>query len=327
MTALTDFRQQAPTWHRPSMVFAGAMAVMTVVSIGGLIFDDRILIGAPIWLKPFKFAVSIGLYFVTWAWMTSLLEKGTRLARYTSNALVVIMAVEYPILVVQVLRGRASHFNVATPLDTALYSIMGVSIAGLWICTFVLTVLLVRTPIRDAASRWAIRLGGMISLAGMAVGFLMISPTAAQIRSIKDGTFQGVAGAHSVGVEDGGPIMPITGWSTTGGDLRIPHFVGMHALQALPLFVLLLTVLATRFPSLRPDSVRGRLVLLAAAGYAGLVGLVTWQALRGQALVHPDALTLGALALLVALVSLGALLVVRLTKNHQGEVAEKVGAR
>jgi hypothetical protein len=327
MTALTDLRQQAPTWHRPSMVFAGAMAVMTVVSIGGLIFDDRILIGAPIWLKPFKFAVSIGLYLVTWAWMTSLLQKGTRLARYTSNALVVIMAVEYPILVVQVLRGRASHFNVATPLDTALYSIMGVSIAGLWICTFVLTVLLVRTPIRDAATRWAIRLGGMISLAGMAIGFLMISPTAAQIRSIKDGTFQGVAGAHSVGVEDGGPIIPITGWSTTGGDLRIPHFVGMHALQALPLFVLLLTVLATRFPSLRPDSVRGRLVLLAAAGYTGLVGLVTWQALRGQALVHPDALTLGALALLVALVSLGALLVVRLTKNHQDEVAEKVGAR
>ena len=267
MTALTDLRQQAPTWHRPSMVFAGAMAVMTVVSIG--------------------------LYFVTWAWMTSLLEKGTRLARYTSNALVVIMAVEYPILVVQVLRGRASHFNVATPLDTALYSIMGVSIAGLWICTFVLTVLLVRTPIRDAASRWAIRLGAMISLAGMAVGFLMISPTAAQIRSIKDGTFQGAAGAHSVGVEDGGPIMPITGWSTTGGDLRIPHFVGMHALQALPLFVLLLTVLTTRFPSLRPDSVRGRLVLLAAAGYAGLVGLLTWYALplairrSGQGVIPP----------------------------------------
>jgi hypothetical protein len=172
MSTLSVLTQRAVGWHRPMMLFAGVMAVMAVVSIGGLIFDGRILLGAPIWLKPFKFAVSIAIYCVTWAWMTSLLQKRRRLARRTSTALVVILAVEYAILVIQVVRGRARHFNVSTPLDSALFSIMGVSIAALWIGTLILTVLVIRTPIADAASRWAVRLGAAISLCGLALGGL-----------------------------------------------------------------------------------------------------------------------------------------------------------
>ncbi|GAB3562431.1 hypothetical protein GCM10027445_02980 [Amycolatopsis endophytica] len=41
-------------------------------------------------------------------------------------------------------------------------------------------------------------------------------------------------------------------------------------------------------------------------GYAGVVALVTWQALRGQPLIHPDARTLLALGALVAAVAAGA---------------------
>jgi hypothetical protein len=106
------------------------------------------------------------------------------------------------------------------------------------------------------------------------------------------GTEAPIQGAHSVGVEDGGPGLPVTGWSTTGGDLRVPHFVGLHGLQALPLSGYLLVLFA-------PDWIRTRhrvaLVWTAGLSYLGLVGVLTWQALRGQPVSSPDARTLGAL--------------------------------
>jgi hypothetical protein len=102
-----------------------------------------------------------------------------------------------------------------------------------------------------------------------------------------------MGGGHSVG----GPGVPLTAWSTTGGDLRIPHFVGMHGIQMMLLVALGLTHLVAN------ERVRLRLVLLAAAGYAGLVALVTWQALRGEPLIHPSATTLLALAALVDVVA------------------------
>ena len=284
-------------WHRPMVVFAGVMAVAAVASLVGLAVDSRVLLGAPIWLKPLKFAISMVAYSLTWAWMFSLLTRGRRLASGVSTAIVVFLVIEYVITVAQVVRGRPSHFNRSTPLDSVLWDAMGGTIALLWLATLVLTVQVLRAPIADVASRWAIRLGALISLVGLGLAALMTTPPRA--RPTSNGAFGRMVGAHSVGVPDGGPGMPLTGWSTTGGDLRIPHFVGMHALQALPLLAVLLVVLAGWVPRLRPPAVRARLVVIAAAGYAGMVALVTWQALRGQPLIRPDALTVTVLAVLL----------------------------
>jgi hypothetical protein len=50
---------------------------------------------------------------------------------------------------------------------------------------------------------------------------------------------------------------------------------------------------------LRAERTRVRLLIVGAAGYAGLIALVTWQALRGRSIVHPDVRTLAAATALV----------------------------
>ncbi|MBO0793244.1 MAG: hypothetical protein J2P36_20160, partial [Ktedonobacteraceae bacterium] len=105
---------------------------------------------------------------------------------------------------------------------------------------------------------------------------------------------------------DGGPGLPFVGWSTEGGDLRIPHFVGLHALQVLPLFWWLFL----RRSRLLRDGHRVALVWTISVGYLGVVGLLTWQALRAQPLIAPDAYTLNAFAILISAVVLAVVVIV-----------------
>ena len=123
----------------------------------------------------------------------------------------------------------------------------------------------------------------------------MVTPTAAQLAEAKATGSLPITGAHAVGVRDGGPGLPMVGWSTEGGDLRAPHFFGMHAMQILPLLGWWLQ----RRKKMRESS-RVGLIWTAAVGYGGMLIILIWQALRAQPLLAPDGLMLGAvIALLV----------------------------
>jgi hypothetical protein len=296
-------------WHRPLLLVAAATVPFVAVSLAGVLLDGRVLVGAPIWFKPFKFAVSIVVYAVTWAWLYAYLPRH-RVVRWAATTIAAMLAVEYAIIVAQVVRGRQSHFNVATALDATLWATMATSIVVLWIANLVVVVALLRRDVGGPSLTSAVRAGAVISLFGAGIAFMMTRPTAAQRASFGDGTFAGIIGGHSVGVVDGGPITPVTGWSTTGGDLRIAHFVGLHALQALPLVAVLLALLAARVAVLRAEAVRTRLVVVASAGYAGLTLLSLWQALRGQPITSPDGPTWLALGVLLVLVVVAAAAVI-----------------
>ena len=123
------------------------------------------------------------------------------------------------------------------------------------------------------------------------------------------------SGGHTVGAADGGAGMPITGWSLEHGDLRVGHFIGLHALQVLPLLAWALL----RWTHL-DAATRARLLHVAGAAYTAVVLLVTWQALRGQSIVRPDGVTLAASAALVGLASVAAVTVLRRGRQQSPSV-------
>lgn len=282
-------------WHRPLLAFAALMLVLSIACGIGMLADPRTLLGVSVWEKPLKFAISALVYSVTWAWLIGQLHRFRRAAWWAGTAAVVLLAIELVIIVGFAVVGETSHFNVTSPFHTAMWSVMAFSITVLWVATFVVSIILFRNPFADAARTLAVRAGALIALVGMALAFLMTGPNAGQLND-----FQGVAGAHTVGMADGGPGLPILGWSTVAGDLRIPHFVGMHALQLIPLALLAIELLSRRIPRLRSVAVRHGLVWVITVTYIATLALLTWQALRGQSIVQPDALTLGVAAVIGA---------------------------
>lgn len=302
MTIVEARTRTAPLpWHPPLITLAALMAASAGLALLGIVLDDRILRGEPIWLKPLKFSLSIGIYALSWAWLIDQLHRFRRTAWWAGTVSAGFLLIEQIIIVLAVIRGTTSHFNVSTGFDAALWSVMAGSIAIVWLATLLVSALLLANPVADRARNLAIRLGAGLAVLGMALGFLMTMPTPDQLDA-----GAGIVGAHTVGRPDGGPGLPFFGWSTVGGDLRIPHFLGMHALQALPILLILLeTAGRRRLPRLGDPGVRSRLILVAAAGYLGLLGLLTWQALRGQSIVHPDAGTLAALAGLLTALGVG----------------------
>jgi len=307
------WRRTAPT-HRPLAISALATLALLALFVVGLWTDPRSIDGDPAWLKPTKFALSIAVYSFTLLWLLGHVEQSTpwrrRLVRASGWVVVVTFALEWVGILTQVLRGTTSHFNVATPLDIAVWSLMGSAIGVLFFANVVVVALLLTQRFADPALGAALRYGVLISLVGMAQAALMTTPTAQQLAGWRTGTPITIVGAHSVGAPDGtGTGLPVVGWRSDVGDLRVGHFVGLHALQVLPLVWAWLRLR----PQLDPRS-RARLVGVAAAGYLGLTLLVTWQALRAQPLLQPDALTLAALAALVAATALGALWAARRTQ-------------
>ncbi|MFD7656425.1 hypothetical protein ACFV4N_20850 [Actinosynnema sp. NPDC059797] len=289
------------TWHRPTLWVAVVMGVAAVACLVALFVDGRQLQGAPLWVKPFKFAVALALYSATLSWMLSLPHRGKRWTTLLGTASALILFVDVGLVGLQAARGTFSHYNQSDdPVNQVVQQAFGTTIPVMFLANVALALVLSFQRFASPDVRLAVRSGLGLAILGMASGYLMVFQVDKQVTTTDaSGRSVDLVGGHSVGVPDGGPSMPVTGWSTTGGDLRIPHFVGMHALQVVVLLAAGLAALGLA------ERVRTRLVGVTALGCAGLFAVLTWQALRGEPLVHPGGLTLGLLALLAALVAAG----------------------
>ena len=280
----------------PPLTVAGLlMLVVAIPSLAGVFIDPRIITGAPAWLKPFKFAISTAIYSLTLAWIFQWLTGWPRVRRIVGWTTAIVFVLEVALIDLQAWRGTTSHFNAATTLDRTLFGIMGAAILIQTLVSVSVAVALWRERFADRTLGWALRLGMTLTIAGAMTGPLMTRPTDAQLANARAGGGMTVVGAHSVGGVDGGPGMPVTGWSREHGDVRVPHFLGLHAIQVLALIAIGLRGWR------RPENVRVRVMLTAAASYGSLFLLLLWEALRGRSVVAPDSLALASLAIWAAI--------------------------
>jgi len=259
------------------------LTALTAFSIG-LVVDPRTIGGAPAWLKPEKFAVSIAIYSLTLAWIFTMLPAWRRTRTIVGWITAVVMVLEMAIIAIQAWRGAPSHFNVSTPLNAVLFSTMGAAIASQTISTIWIAIALFRETFAQRALAAALRAGMVITIVGASSAGLMTTPTRTQIAEMRESGRMVTAGAHTVGAPDGGEGIPGTGWSRQHGDLRIPHFFGLHALQVLPLVALI----ARRR---RSDDAAVRIVHVATASYVGLFGTLLFEAVSGEPLLAPGPTT------------------------------------
>ena len=292
----------ARLWRGSAPLTATAVFMLgvLVVSLVGLIVDPRIVTGAPVWLKPVKFAISTSIYMLTLAWVFTLLPEWPRTRRGVGWLTAAVMVLEVGIIDLQAWRGTTSHFNVGTVFDGVLFTIMGAAIVVQTLTSIAVAVALWRQRFEDAALGWALRWGMVITILGAFTGGMMTRPTSTQLDEVRATGRMPISGAHTVGAPDGGPGLPGTGWSTDHGDVRVPHFLGLHAIQVLPLFALALRrrhagrrYVAAAFRRPGPTEVgRVRMVLVAASSYGAFFAILLSQALRGQSLVRPDSVSI-----------------------------------
>ena len=286
--------------NRRLTVLGGTMVVVFLATLAGILLDHRIITGAPAWLKPAKFALSVSVYCFTFVWLLGFVKTRPRLARFAANVTFVSFVVEMAVILTQAARGTTSHFNLTTPLNASLWFTMGGFIVVAWTMNLLLAILLVVERIPDRPFAWSLRLGLLVSLVGMGSGFFMVRPTPGQHQNVATSGRAHIVGAHSVGVADGGPGLPVVGWSAVGGDLRVGHFLGLHAMQLLPFFGWWIARRRSALSHLKEIHRLG-FVVTAGSAYLGLVVLLVWQALRGQSVIHPDAQTFTAGAVLAVL--------------------------
>ncbi len=234
---------------------------LTGLALTLLPLDHRLVTGALVWLKPLKFALSGLAYTWTLAWLLADLPAAAqRAVRRISQGVALSMVVELTIIFVQAGRGATSHYNQSSPLNGALFGIMGIFIALNTVLTAWAVVLAWRhRPFGSAGYVWGLRLGLLVFLLGSMLGGFMIHNQ-----------------QHTVGAPDGGPGLPGLGWSTVAGDVRVAHFLGMHALQALPLLGWALGRWVPRRAA--------ALTWLGAGLYAAAVAGLLMQALAGRPL-------------------------------------------
>ncbi len=214
-----DFLLELKDRNELLFYFGMANVALSLIFIVLSFFTTIEVAGANAWYKPTKFALSIGLYSLTMGWLMYYLPQAKGIS-ICSWLIIIMLGFEILYIGLQAGRGQLSHFNQSSALYSSLYMLMAfaatvVSFVTLYIGLRFFQVDLPHLPDHYV---WAIRLSLILFFIFSLEGFVMGSNL-----------------SHTIGAADGGAGLPFLNWSRQFGDPRVAHFIGMHAIQVLPL--------------------------------------------------------------------------------------------
>lgn len=258
----SDVRQKQTALATMGLGFVVLFMILAAISL----FDSTQILGINRWIKPMKFASSIAIFLFTVAVFLNFVRGFEQSKFIIAWAAILTMVGEIIIIIAQAARGTTSHFNTKTGIDGALFGLMGMMIAlNTLAAIYLLYVYFVAETDLPAAVVWGVRLGMILFLIASAEGGVMISQL-----------------SHSVGVKDGGAGLPFVNWSTQGGDLRIAHFIGIHAMQVVPVAAVVFVRLQNRLWRFSPTILTFTFALV----YFAAVNFFFIQAMHGQPLLR-----------------------------------------
>ncbi|WP_194972567.1 hypothetical protein [Aquiflexum lacus] len=204
------------------------------------------------WYKPFKFAFSTFLFAWAMAWYCYYLPSFN--VQLFSWVVIILLGFEIAYIALKASQGQPSHYNNSSSFHSLMFSMMALAATGVTLYTAYIGLLFFIQDIPNLENHylWGIRLGILIFVIFAFEGFLM-----------------GGRMSHTIGLENDNSNLFIVGWSRKVGDLRISHFIGMHALQVLPIF---------SFYALK----NSKAVVFVGILYGALAAVTLQQALKGK---------------------------------------------
>ncbi|WP_205324551.1 hypothetical protein [Glycomyces sp. YM15] len=319
-------------WHRPLLVLGIACGVVALASLLAIPFDDRTLQGESVWLKAFKFGFSFFTYCLSLAWLLSHMTKLRRTGWAFGTLFAVISAAEVGVIVAAAAAGTYSHFNASEDPFNQVVQLAFQFVPVMFLANLVIAVIVLFQRIGDKAVTALVRWGLLLSSLGMFAAFFIVTVGGQGERTAldADGNEVPLNAGHGVGDLDGNGMF-LTGWSTTGGDMRVSHFIGLHGIQVLIGLAMLLVFLSRRSAAIRgrlgDERVRAAIIRWFSLGYLGIFATTVVQAVRGQSFIAPDAATLAGFAASILVAAAGiALTVGKARKAVPAEPAAAVEA-
>lgn len=218
---------------------------------------DHSIYSLSTWLKPAKFAVSILLYAASFNIFQRYISGQNRLIRFAMSASVLGGFIELASSLTQAALTWSAHSNAG--VEDALLITGRLAIMPLAFLDLIFFAVLMREknlpPVMGSALKW----GLLLTAIGFIPGFILMAPEHVQ-----------VALSHHA--------------FCSSGNLRIAHFIGIHALQIIPLLALYLE----RFDSQLSIGEQLNILRISGFSYFALIQILTWQALRNEMILAPS---------------------------------------